>query len=239
MSRHPDLQAYFREAASWDADHLAQAERATRLARLLAGLMGLVAIAALGAVSALTPLKTVEPYLIRVDNTSGVVDVVPAYAGEQPLGETVTRYLLTHYVSTCERFALAVAEQDYAECGSFHTAQRNQAWAAQWAPGNPDSPLNRYRDGSTLRAEVQAVSFFERASGATDLAQVRFARVLRPGGGGAEVATHWIATIQYAYGKPATDPRTRRWNPLGFRILEYRLEPEVSTASAEHRDGSP
>jgi type IV secretion system protein VirB8 len=227
MNRDTDLYTYFREAASWDGDRVAQAERATRNARILAGSFAVIAVAALCAVASLMPLKTVEPYLIRVDNTTGVVDVVPAYAGGAPVNEAVTRYLLTHYVMTCERFALAVAEADYAECGSFHTPQRNQAWAAHWAAGNPDSPLNRYKDGTTVQVDVQSVSFFARATGATDLAQLRFTRETRPGGGGAGQTTHWIATVQYAYGKPATDPKTRRWNPLGFRVLDYQLEPEV------------
>jgi type IV secretion system protein VirB8 len=229
MSRDTDLYAYFREAASWDGDRVAQAERATRNARILAGGFAALATAALGAVASLTPLKSVEPYLIRVDNTTGVVDVVPAYAGGAPVSEAVTRYLLTHYVMTCERFAMAVAESDYAECGAFHTPQRNQVWAAHWAAGNPDSPLNRYKDGTTVHVDVQSLSFFARATGATDLAQLRFTRETHPGGGGAGQTTHWIATVQYAYGKPATDPRTRRWNPLGFRILDYQLEPEVTT----------
>jgi type IV secretion system protein VirB8 len=226
-----DLEAYFREAASWDASRLASADRATRNARRLAGLFAILAIAALLAVATLTPLKTVEPYLIRVDNTSGVIDTVPNYAGDAPLSESVSRYLLSHYVSTCERFALAIAEQDYAECGAFHSTQRNQQWALLWTPGNPDSPVNRYRDGTTVNAEVKAVSFFQRGTGAADLAQVRFARNTQPGGGGATQTTHYIATIQYAYGKPPADPKTRRWNPIGFRILDYRIEPEIPTST--------
>lgn len=239
MNAEPDLAVYLREAASWDGDRVAQAERSTRHARLLAVAFALIAIVALGAVATLTPLKTVEPYLIRVDSTSGIVDVVPVYAGGVALGDTVTRYLLTHYVSTCERFALAVAEQDYAECGSFHSPMRNQAWASQWATGNPDSPLNRYRDGTTVRADVLSVSFFTRASGLKDLAQVRFIRTTNPGGSGAAKGTHWIATIQYAYGKPSSDTQSRRWNPLGFRILDYRLEPEVTDSAATPAGAAP
>ena len=52
----------------------------------------------------LIPLKHVEPFLIRVDSGTGLVDVVPLYAGKAPMDESVTRYFLTHYVSICERF---------------------------------------------------------------------------------------------------------------------------------------
>jgi type IV secretion system protein VirB8 len=149
----------------------------------------------------------------------------------------VTRYFLTHYVSICERFDFATAESDYEECGSFHNAARNQQWYEKWNRTNPASPLNVYKDGTSLRADVSAVSFFERSNGASDLAQIRYVRALRPAGGTEEQVTHWIATVQYAFGTPSTDPKVRRWNPLGFKILEFKSEPEVlstpgATASA-------
>ena len=35
---------------------------------------------------------------------------VPLYAGHAEIGETVARYLLTHYVTVCEGFSYATAE---------------------------------------------------------------------------------------------------------------------------------
>jgi len=130
----------------------------------------------------LMPLKHVEPFVVRVDNTTGVVDVVPVYAGRSALPEAVTRYLLTHYVTVCERFNYATAESDYEECGAFQTAVRNQAWYALWNPTNPASPLNVYKDGTRVRSQVSSISFFRRASGVGDLAQVRYVKAKRARG---------------------------------------------------------
>ena len=53
----------------------------------------------------LMPLKRVEPFVVRVDNSTGIVDVVPVYSRRRArMDEAVTRYFLTHYVSVCERF---------------------------------------------------------------------------------------------------------------------------------------
>jgi type IV secretion system protein VirB8 len=73
------------------------------------------------------------------------------------------------------------------------------------------------------------VSFFRRASGVSDLAQVRYVKAERQGNGAEERFTHWIATIQYAYAAPSKDPQIRRWNPLGFKIVDVTSEPEVLT----------
>jgi type IV secretion system protein VirB8 len=223
----PALEGYFDEAASWDADRLRQGRRTVQLALGVAGAGWIAVLALAAALMLLMPLKRVEPFVIRVDSTTGVVDVVPVYTGHSGLPEAVTRYLLTHYVTVCERFNYATAESDYEECGAFHTAQRNQAWYALWNPTNPASPLNLYKDGTSVRAEVTSVSFFKRASGIGDLAQVRYVKAKRAAGSANEETTHWIATIQYAYADPSPDPKVREWNPLGFKIVDFRPEPEV------------
>jgi type IV secretion system protein VirB8 len=226
------LAEYFNAAASWDADRLALAQRSCRRAWQVAGAGWMCALATAACLIVLMPLKRVDPFVVRVDNTTGVVDVVPVYTGEGRVEQSVTRYFLAHYISICERFNFATAESDYEECGAFHAAQRNQAWYALWNPNNPGSPLNVHKDGSTVRIQVEAVSFFQRASGVTDLAQVRYLKAERQGGGGDERISHWIATIQYAYTPPSRDPRVRRWNPLGFKVVELTAEPEVPAQSA-------
>lgn len=221
------LQGYLEEAASWDADRVAQAARAVAVARRVAAAGWLCAIASSVALALLVPLKRVEPYLIRVDNATGVVDVVPVYAGHAALGEAVSRYFLAHYISVCERFDYAMAESDYEECAAFNSARLNQALYAKWNRANPRSPLNVHKDGGTESVGIESVSFFKRASGTSDLAQVRFALTERQGDGAQGKITHWIASVEYHYGKPPDDPRTRAWNPLGFEVLDLRIEPEV------------
>ena len=221
------LKGYFEEAASWDADRRAMSKRTVRLAvgAASAGWSAVLALAT--ALMLLMPLKHVEPFVVRVDNSTGVVDVVPVYTGRTGVPQAVTRYLLTHYVTVCERFNFATAESDYEECGAFHTAQRNAAWYSLWNPNNPASPLNIYKDGTSVRAQVTSVSFFKRASGVGDLAQVRYVKAKRGAGSASEEATHWIATLQYAYADPSSDPKVRGLNPLGFKVVDFRPEPEV------------
>jgi type IV secretion system protein VirB8 len=223
----PELQAYFEEARSWDADRAARFRRSATVAWWVAAAGLTCAVAGAVAVACLTPLKQVEPFVVRVDNSTGIVDVVPIYSGRVPSEEAISRYFLSHYVTVCERFNFATAESDYEECGAFHSAQRNQAWYSQWTTTNPASPLNVYKDGSSVRVQVTSVSFFTRSSGLSDLAQVRYLKALRQGGGSDEKYTHWVATVQFAYADPAKDPKTRRWNPLGFKVVDLKAEPEV------------
>jgi len=222
-----ELDAYFRESISWDDDRVVESQRSTRVAWRVAAAGWVCAVTGGASLLLLMPLKRVEQLVIRVDNATGIVDVVPVYAGNVAVDQAVTRYFLTHYITICERFNFATAESDYEECGAFHAAQRNQAWSALWNKNNPASPLNVHKDGSTVRAQVESVSFFQRGNGVTDLAQVRYVKAERQGSDAEEHFTHWIATLQYVYTAPSKDPRIRRWNPLGFKIVELVSEPEV------------
>jgi type IV secretion system protein VirB8 len=120
-----------------------------------------------------------------------------------------------------------MAEQDYNLVGSYNGPAMNGAWMAAWDRGNPESPLVKYKDGTTVRSQVKAVSFIKRADGTQDLAQVRFLTGTKLGGAGQEKIQNWIATVQYAYVPPSKDEAIRALNPMGFRILEYRREPEI------------
>jgi len=241
-ARNSDLGAYFAEAREWDLDRISEARRRARIAWRVAAGAAVCATAASIALMLLLPLKRVDPFVVRVDSSTGVVDVVPVYAGQASMDETVTRYFLTHYVTVCERFNFPTAESDYEECGAFHNARRNQAWYALWNPSNPRSPLNVHKDGSVVDAQVAAVSFFQRATGVSDTAQVRYVKVERAAAAAPEHVSHWIATIQYTYGAPSTDPKVRRWNPLGFKVIEFVSEAEASrdaTTASAGGEGQP
>ena len=226
----PAVVEYFEAAQGWDRDRAQAEQRSARRAWWVAGIAVVVALVAVGAVAALTPLKRVEPFVIRVDNTSGVVDVVPALEGTASETQAVTRYLVTQYVITRERYVAELAEADYETVGAFHDAAMNQAWAALWNRNNRESPLNVHADGSSVRVQVLAVSFLKPGSGREDLVQVRFARFT--GEPGNEREQRYVATVQYAYGDPSKDDRLRALNPLGFKVLEYRREPEVMGVAA-------
>jgi type IV secretion system protein VirB8 len=249
-----DIDDYLGEAASWDADREAHRQQTLRTTRWAAIAGWACAIGATAAILVMSPLKRTEPFLIRVDSATGVVDTVPVFVATEEMPRALTRHLLNLYVTTCERFNFATAESDYAQCGSFHTAERNQAWAAAWTRSNPASPLNLYKDGTTVRAQVRSVSFFERAGADSDLAQVRYLKVRRAGGNGIDQVSYWVATIRYAYAQSAQslekrewseqERQSRTWNPLGFRVLDFRPEPEAlgqdqpSSASAVESTGT-
>lgn len=235
------VERYLADARSWELDRAARAESSARRAWWVASAALVVAALCAAAVAGLTPLKEPVPVIIRVDSSTGIVDLVPRYDGTGDIAEVVTRQLLHTDVTARERYFYGTAEADYELVASHNTPALNQQWADLWARTNPQSPLNLYKDGTNVRVQVRAISFLRLGSGRDNVAQVRFTKYARVGGVGDEQPTHWIATIEYAYTRPSQDEKWRALNPLGFRVVEYRREPEVAAQEVREagRERSP
>jgi type IV secretion system protein VirB8 len=227
MNDDQALAAYLGAANEWESDRRAALLLSVRRAWQVAAVATTCCVMALTALMAITPLKTVAPYVIRVDNTSGVVDVVPLADRPTPPGEATTRYLLTTYVTARERYIAELAENDYSLVGAMQVPRLNERYARSWDRSNADSPLNLYRDGSSVTVRIHSITALHGTADGAGVSQVRFTTIRRGAGGAVVREERWIATIVHRYGEPSADPQQRQMNPLGLRVAEYQREPEV------------
>ncbi len=219
----PDLSAYFDDARRWDEDRLDAARRSRRLAwTVAAGAAGLAAVA-VGAVAALAPLKTVEPFVIRVDRATGAVDVMTGLKGPDHLTyeEAVTKYFLGAYVRAREGWLPQAAEQNFRQVSIMSSPAEQQRWAEAFRPANPQSPQVLWGPQAQSLIDIRAISFVS-----PTVADVRFHRTLRQGQ--QETRSDWIATIAFDYARAPMAEADRLRNPLGFQVSSYRADPEVT-----------
>jgi hypothetical protein len=103
-----DLKAYFAEAESWDRDRFVAAARSRRVAWIVAGVATTLAVVSVGSVMALSPLKTVVPYVVTVDRSTGATDVTQELRGDKSItyDEAVRKYFLADYVRNREGWIL-------------------------------------------------------------------------------------------------------------------------------------
>jgi type IV secretion system protein VirB8 len=217
-----DLQVYFDEAKAWDADRLRSAERSRRLAWTVAAGAGLLALAAVGAVAALAPLKTVVPFVVRVDRATGGVETVSALTAGAPLSydEAVTKHFLAQYVRAREGWLAPAAEANFRQVSIMSTPAEQERWADAFRAANSASPQVVYGPAGEAQVEIRAVSFV-----AKGVADVRFHRTVRQTGQATE--SDWIATVAFAYTRAPMAEADRLRNPLGFQVSSYRADPEV------------
>ncbi|WP_062236805.1 virB8 family protein [Aureimonas sp. N4] len=222
MIEQGDLKTYFAEAQRWDQQRLASAMRSKRLAWTVAACAcGLAAAAVLG-VAALAPLKTVEPFVVRVNENTGFVDIIREITGKETVTyeEAVQRYWLGRYVRARENYSALEQQERFHEVALFSTPAEQERFASEVTPSNPQSPVNQMGRNGRVLIDITSISFLNK-----EIANVRFLKTTERG---KEVArTNWIATIGFAYMAAPTSERDRLVNPLGFQVLSYRADPEV------------
>lgn len=222
MSKPPDLKAYFDEARGWDADRVRAAEGSRRLAWIVAGCAGLGLIVATAAVAALAPLKTVEPFVVRVDRVTGAVDVMTALKTAQPVSydEAVTKHFLAQYVRAREGWLAPAAEANFRQVSIMSSPAEQQRWADAFRPSNPQSPQVALGPAAEASIEIRAVSFVS-----PQVASVRFRRTLRRAQQIEQ--TDWVATAAFDYSRAPMAEADRLRNPLGFQVTSYRADAEA------------
>ncbi|MBJ7317163.1 MAG: virB8 family protein [Brevundimonas sp.] len=218
-----DLKLYFAEARRWDQDRLADALRSRRLAWTAAGAAGGLALAATLAVALLAPLKTSEPFVIRVDEATGAVDVVRGLStetGPVRYDEAVSKYFLGQYVRSRESYLDPAAEDAFRLVALMSAPAEQRRWAELYRGSNPESPQNLYgRDGEAV-VSIRAIGFIN-----DRVANVRFRRTVRHAQ--QTIQSDWIATIAFTYTRAPMSEADRLRNPLGFQVVSYRADPEV------------
>jgi len=218
-----DLKRYFTEARRWDQDRLARAVRSRRLAWLVAAAAAALAVTATSAVVVLTPLKTTEPFVIRVDQATGAVDVVRGlsdHSGPIPYDEAVSKYFLAQYVRAREGYLDPAAEEDFRLVSILSDGAEQRRWADLFRGSNPQSPQNLYGSAGEAVVSIRAIGFIN-----DRVANVRFHRTVRQAQ--QVVESDWIATIAFSYTRAPMSEPDRLRNPLGFQVTSYRADPEV------------
>ncbi|EJF84968.1 virB8 family protein [Bartonella rattimassiliensis] len=215
------LEEYIKEARSFDIDRMHSMRVRMKISMALTVLFGLMTIALALAVAALTPLKTVEPFVIRVDNSTGIIDTVSALK-ESPndYDEAITRYFAGQYVRARESFQASEAENNFRLISLLSSPKEQNRFAKWYAGHNPDSPQNIYRN-MIATVTIKSISFISK-----NLIQVRYYKTVRDFSE-KENISHWIAILNFSYVNAHISTSDRLINPLGFQVSEYRSDPEV------------
>lgn len=222
---------YLAEARSWETDRMTRDRRAVRAAFIVAGVASLIALAEALALTAMTPLKQTVPYLVRVNNSTGVTDLVTAVEGIENLSakEALSRYWIGQYVQAREGYFFPTIREDYRKVVLWSAESAKTSFANYMNPeANEQSPVVRYRDRLQVDVSIKSISFLDKG-----VASVRFTKRSKLENEPARTS-EWIASINFKYlPQKNLSESARRINPLGFTVGRYRVNAETPGASDE------
>ena len=187
-------------------------------------LLGVCTIALSVAVVSLTPLKTVVPFLLRVDNSTGAVEVVNPYNQQNATYEQViTRYWLARLIENREGYEWNAIQHMFNTVelmtnSSVFTEYKNYM-------AGDFSPVKKLGKEMKMQLKVNAITLLD-----DETAQIRFTKAITDPDGlpvQGYVPAKWIATVKFDFNKKIKTEEQRLINPLGFEVISYRVDPEV------------
>jgi len=228
-------QAYI-HAARWFENHVAAKEkRETRTWKRVAGFFGVLALMSVAAVLGLTPLKTVEMYLLRVNDNSGFTDVVQPISKVKSSEEVDDEFWLSSYVRFRENYNFSSHDAQFAmvellSYGGTFAEYRNFQLSSK-------GYLNVLGDNQEIRTEINNVTFLDRGNG-KGTAQVRMTKTVldRHGVPDSQIKPAvWLATMDYDYKNPAKKRGDLWLNPRGFGVLSYSKTQEIGAGGSNEK----
>jgi type IV secretion system protein VirB8 len=218
------LDAYYNEAATWNRDRIEATRKSQRIAWWVAGGAAAVAVVEGLALLLLMPLKTVVPYTLMVDKTTGYVQALkPLDADKVAPDAALTQSFLVQYVIARESFDYDTAQVSYRKVALWSAENARAEYLGLMQVSNPQSPLVLYPRTSFVETRVKSVSPV-----GTNVALVRFDTIRHDAGGAVQPPRSWVSVIRYRYSGEPMKLEDRFVNPLGFQVLRYRRDAETA-----------
>ncbi len=187
--------------------------------------------AAVAAVMWLTPYKSVEPYLIQIDQTSGIVQRVdPVTRDQYTANDAIDRYFIAAYVRARESYMPATLRQQYDMVRVMSTKEIFSQYRRAISESNPDSPLASIGNAGQRDLQFKNISFISRNNDSFRAEKVAQARIQMTDTfkKGRIVRTyHSIVTMTFQYANLTLNPEERYMNPIGFLVTNYKIDREV------------
>lgn len=229
------LETYYADAASWNRDRVGAMRSSQRIAWSIAGVAAAIALLEAVALVLLTPLKTVEPYTLMVDRTTGYVQALKPLDQAKIAPDTaLTQSFLVQYVLAREGFDMATLNANYRKVALFSAGGARSSYLQQMQVSNPASPLLLYPRSTIVDVRVKSVSPIGR-----NTALVRFDTVRSDSGAQPQSAQPWVAVIRYRYSDAPMSLEDRFVNPLGFQVTGYRRDAEALASEAAPAAAAP
>lgn len=226
---------YFEEALSWDSNNVIAANKSKKIAWIIASICVVITAIAVSAVAMLTPLKTVEPFVIRVNDTNGMVDVISVLAEtdgviKQSSEELLDKYWLGKYIFSREGYHFETRNADRRQTALLSSIQVQQEYALETDPRqSKEAPITLYGANASVEIKIKAISFINRGEIINKekkiTALIRYTEEVKREGS-TNPLTHWVATVTFAYRNTPMKVNDRLVNPLGFQVINYRNDQE-------------
>lgn len=204
-------------------------------------ILALVTLVALGVallsvftIMQLTPQKTVEPFVVKIDEKTGMVQQVRQGTKQEfTANELVDNYFVVKYIRNRETYDLTDLRESARIVGLMSDQLVYGSYRRHISQSNPDSPAAILKDQGKRVVKFKSITYLNNAAGGTPnprakTAQVRITlqdtmpQMRQP------IEYHRVITLQFEYADLGLEEQERFTNPLGFLVTSYRSDRDAA-----------
>ena len=208
---------------NWYSDKY-QSALVTRDRLLLVTFLAIIAMGAMTfAMFHFVPLKTVKPFVIQVDQNTGLTEVVESQAFEDySANEEIIKYFAMQYIYARESYDYELWLGDYNKVTVMSSPEIWKIYRMQVNASEQSSPLNKYGTTRERKVKLKSFSFIEKTSTQTrvqaklEVIETTLNRGISRG------LIEVTLSCRFNPNKLLTDAQ-RLINPLGFEVLWYKV----------------
>lgn len=206
--------------------------------------LALVAICALAAaliavlaVARLAPLKSVEPYLLQIDEKSGITQKVePVTRQQYAANDAVDRYFTSLYLRVREGYNFSILRYNYNIVRLMSTPEVYNGFRRAVDATNPQSLAATLGAQGHRDVRIRSISYIQnpplpggraQEKTPTKIMQARITTVdMIPNA--ADVVQQWVVTINFEYASLNLNEEEQLLNPLGYTVTSYQIQREIN-----------
>ncbi|AGV10805.1 type IV secretion system protein [Campylobacter coli] len=214
----------FNTAMDYEASFRYLIDKSNKRAWLIAFVSIFIAIISIVAVVLLTPLKTIEPYVIRVDNTTGMVDILTMLDEKEiSSNEALDKYFISQYVKAREGYYYELLNQDYLLTQLMSSEKVANEYRAWYEGENARDQILK----NSNEVNVQILSIVLGNSNGIKTSTIRAKIITKNLNTRGLSESTKVITLSYDYILAKASEENRILNPLGFKVTNYRIDEEI------------
>lgn len=201
----------------------------------LVALVALVAAAmAVLAVMRLAPLKSVEPYLLQIDEKTGLTQRVSSITRkEYAADQAIDRYFTTSYLRVREGYNINILRYNYNIVRLMSSPDVFRRYRFQIDPKNEDSLAKKLGAYGLREVRVRSIVYITNPSekgkpqnARQKIVQARITTTDTTPNSGDKVQ-QWVVTLTFEYADLKLNQDEQLLNPLGYTVTSYQIQPEI------------
>ena len=209
----------------YEASKKALIEKSNQRAWMVAWISMSFGFLAILAIFLLMPLKSVEAFVVKVDKSTGMIDVVTALKNKAvSTEENLDKYFISQYVKKREGYYYNLLQQDY----EYVQLLSNDRVAHNYILIYDGENARDKRLNNNFEVEAKILSVVLGESAGTHTSTIRVELITKNLRSKNKTVEIKVVTLSYEYTQPLYQRESQRLlNPLGFKVLNYRIDSEV------------